>query len=105
MAKWYGKIGYGVQKEVKPGVWKNEITERSYYGDVIRNTRKLQTASQVNDNITVSNEISILADPYANKHFYEMIYAEFAGVKWKITNVDIQYPRLTLSLGEVYTNG
>lgn len=102
MAKWFGKIGYAETVETVPGVWKEQITEREYYGDLIRNGRRLQSANQVNDNIEISNEISIVADPYANENFHSMRYVEFMGTKWKITSVDVQYPRLTLSLGGVY---
>lgn len=102
MAKWYGKIGFGVTDEIESGVWDEIITERNYYGDVIRNNRRLQTADKINDDINVGNEISIIADPYAIQHFYAMKYAEFMGAKWKITNVDVQYPRLILSLGGLY---
>lgn len=102
MAKWYGVIGYCNTVETKPGVWEEQIVERPYYGDLIRNSRTLQSASQVNDNINIANEISILADPYATQNFHAMRYAEFMGTKWKISNVSVQYPRLTLTLGGVY---
>lgn len=102
MAKYYGKIGYATSEEVKPGVWKKRITEREYFGDVIRNTRKLQSSGNLNDNIIVSNEISIIADPFANENFHSMLYVEFMGAKWKISNVEVQYPRLILTIGEVY---
>lgn len=102
MAKWFGKIGFGVTSETKPGVWTESITPREYYGDLIRNTRRLQSGDQVNDDINISNEISIVSDPYANEHFYAIRYVEFAGAKWKVTNVDVQYPRLILTLGGVY---
>ena len=102
MAKWFGKIGYAVTEETVPGVWKEQITEREYYGDLIRNNRRLQTADKVNDNIEISNEISIVSDPYANENFHSMRYVYFMGTKWKITSVDVQYPRLVLSIGGVY---
>lgn len=102
MAKYYGKIGYGVTEEVKPGVWKRTITERNYYGNVIRNNRRLQSSGNLNDNITISNEISIVADPYAYNNFHNILYIEYAGSKWKVSSIDVQLPRLVLSLGEVY---
>lgn len=102
MAKWYGVIGYAELVETKPGVWKEQITERSYYGDLIRNTRSLQTADQLNDNINVANEISIVADPFANQNFHAMRYVEFMGAKWKISRVEVQRPRLILTIGGVY---
>lgn len=102
MAKFYGKIGYANTVETKPGVYEEQIVERSYYGDLIRNTRRLQSADQVNDNINISNEISIVADPYVTNNFHTMRYAVFMGTKWKISNVEVSYPRLILTLGGVY---
>ena len=102
MAKFYGKIGYANTVETKPGVYEEQIVERSYYGDLIRNTRRLQSADQVNDDINISNEISIVADPYATNNFHTMRYVVFMGTKWKISNVEVSYPRLILMLGGVY---
>lgn len=102
MAKFFGEIGFAEYVETAPGVVSEQITERSYYGDLLRNTRRLQAADQVNDNINVSNEISIIADPYANEHFYAMRYVKFMGAKWKVSNVEVQYPRLNLTLGGLY---
>jgi hypothetical protein len=102
MAKYFGKIGYISTQETRPGVWRSVVTEREYYGDVIRNTRRLDTAEQVNDNIDISNQISIVADPFAYENFHSMRYVEFMGTKWKVRTVDVQYPRLILTLGGVY---
>lgn len=102
MPKFYGAIGYEVTVETSPGVWEEQIKERNYYGDLIRNTRRLQGADKVNDDINIANEISIVADPYANDHFYSMRYVAFQGAKWKVSNVEVQPPRLILSLGGLY---
>lgn len=102
MAKFYGKIGYIETVEVEPGCWEEQVTERSYYGDLIRNTSRYQSSGGVNDDININNNISIIADPYANENFQHMRYAIFMGTKWKITNVEIQYPRILLTLGGVY---
>lgn len=102
MAKWYGVIGFAETVETEPGVWEEQITERSYYGDLIRNTRRLQSGSQLNDDINVANEISILADPFATQNFHLMRYVEFMGTAWKVSNVEVQYPRLVLTVGGAY---
>ena len=102
MAKWFGKIGYAVTSETRPGIWEEVIIERNYYGDMTRNSRRLQTASQVNDDININNELSIISDPYAMNSFHAMRYVEFMGTKWKITNVEVRHPRLILSLGGLY---
>jgi hypothetical protein len=102
MAKWFGKIGFAETKETNPGVWEEIITVREYYGDVTRNTRRFQSSENLNDNIVVSNDISIVADPYAIQNFHSIRYIEFMGTKWKIDNVEVSYPRLILTLGEIY---
>ena len=102
MTRWCGVIGYAETLEIEPGVWSEEFTERKYYGDLLRNSRRLQGSQQVNDDITISNQISILSDPYAVQHFHTMRYAELFGTKWKVSSVDVQYPRLILELGGVY---
>ncbi len=102
MAKFYGPIGYAVSEETTPGVWEEKITERTYYGELVRNTRKLQATDQLNDNINIANEIGILADPFARENFHLMKYVGFMGAKWKITGVEVQYPRLILTVGGVY---
>lgn len=102
MNKFYGKIGYAITKETTPGVWVEQIVERSYYGDVIRNIRRLQSSENLNDDINVSNEISIVADAFANQNFHSMRYVEYMGTKWKVSSIEVKYPRLILSIGEVY---
>ena len=102
MAKFYGPIGYVEPMETVPGVWKEKVTERNYSGDVIRNTRRLQSADKLSDDIDISNQISIVADPYAISNFHWMRYVGFMGAKWKVTNIDVQYPRLLLTLGGVW---
>ncbi len=105
MAKFYGNIGFAELKETAPGLWEEQITERPYYGDLTRNLRRLQSASKVNDDVNISNEISIVADPFANENFHAMRYVEFMGTKWKIESVEVQYPRLILSIGGLYNDG
>jgi hypothetical protein len=102
MAKFYGLIGYAVTEETTPGIWEEKIVDRMYYGELVRNTRKLQSTNQINDNINIANEISILADPFASENFHLMKYVEFMGAKWKISSVEVQYPRLILTVGGVY---
>lgn len=102
MAKFYGAIGCATSVETKPGVWTDKIVERNYYGDVIRDSRRFQSADSLVDDIAISNSISIVADTFANENLYSMKYVEFMGVKWKITNIEVQHPRLILTLGGEY---
>ena len=102
MAKFYGVVGYATLTETAPGVWTEEITKRSYYGDVVRNMRRLQTTSNLNDDVSISNEFSIISDPFAQQNFHTIRYVEYMRTKWKVSNVEVQYPRLVLSVGGVY---
>lgn len=102
MAKFYGRVGYVEVKETAPGVWEETPTERYYYGDVLRNTRRWETSEHLNDNLNINNSISIVADPYAYQHFFAMRYIRWMDSVWKITNVEVQRPRLILTIGGVY---
>lgn len=102
MARFYGLIGYQITKETEPGIYTETIVENMYYGDVIKNSRRLQQAAKVNDDINISNRISIIADPFANNNFHSMRYIEMMGVKWKIQEVEVEYPRLILTIGGLY---
>ena len=102
MAKFFGTVGYVETIETTPGVWQEQVVERQYYGDLTRNNRRLESSGTLNDNINIANEISIVADPYAIDHFHTMRYVEFQGAKWKISSVEVKYPRLILTAGGLY---
>ena len=102
MPKFFGKVGFGMTQETSPGVWVDKITERNYRGDITKMVRRLEGSEYLNDNLTVSNIISILADAFANENFFAIRYVQWAGARWKVSNVEVQRPRLILTLGEVY---
>lgn len=104
MAKFHGKVGYGesVEDPEAPGVFVDRITEITYKGNVIRNTASGVPGESLNDDISVNNSISVIADEFAIKHFMLIKYVEWAGVNWTVTDVEVQRPRLILSLGSVY---
>ena len=102
MARWYGKIGYAQTVEEELGVWVNKITERPYYGDITRNSLNIQSSGSVNDNINIANVISIVADPFAMDNFQDMRYIQIGNALWKVTNVEINRPRLIITVGGAY---
>lgn len=103
MAKYYGNIGFGLaDEETAPGVWNPVPVEKPYSGDVLQNFMRHEVGESVNDNITISNQISIVGDPYAYQNFHSMKYIWYMGTRWKIMNVDVKYPRLILTIGGVY---
>ena len=103
MAKWSGKVGFGFSKEMVPGVWTDSITERKYVGDMIRNSSRNQSGNNLNDDIHIMNKISIISDPYAELNMQAIRYVTVKGQKWKVSDVEVQRPRLILSMGDVYT--
>lgn len=97
-----GAVGYGTSEQTAPGVWEDKISERQYFGDVIRNSRNERSAEKVNAEIVVSNSISIVADAYANDHFFDIRYVMWMGKPWIVSEVLVEAPRLVLRLGGVY---
>lgn len=102
MAKWSGKIGFTTSVEVEPGYWEEQIIEKQYTGDVIMHSVKRQNSEGVNQNINISSSISIIANPFANKHCSEMTYITYMGAKWKISDITPEFPRLKLTIGDLY---
>lgn len=102
MAKFAGKVGFVSTVAVSDGVHEEITVERPYFGDVLRNNRKLEDGVGRNDDLNINNSISIVADAYANMHFFAIRYVEWMGARWKVTNVEVQRPRLLLTLGGVF---
>lgn len=102
MAKAYVRIGYAEQYEASIDVWKERIITRGYYCNIIRNIRKNENGSSLNDNLTLNNQISIIADPYAIENFSIIRFVSWMGMYWKVTNVEVQFPRLILTVGGAY---
>ena len=102
MARFYGVIGYGVSEETDPGIYEVQIKERSYTGDVLSKSWKFESSDNTNDDINISNRISIVADEFAYENSYAIRYVEFKGARWKVSNIEVLPPRLILTLGGVY---
>lgn len=100
--RYFGNVGYAIATETVTGVWENQITEEALYGDVIRDVHRNDSSGEVNDNLAVSNTISVLASPFALTNFQSICYVEWLGTKWKVSSIEVQLPRLILSLGGVY---
>jgi hypothetical protein len=102
MAKFFDIVGFGTITKISPGVFDDVITERSYRGDIIRNAKSSDQGDKVNDDVSVENSISIVADQYASENIFAIRYVRWAGFLWKVANVEVQRPRLILRLGGVY---
>lgn len=102
MAKYSGKVGYVERMEVKPSTFKSVPYERQYYGDVIMNTRRFENGEGVIEDVKLNNKVSIVADPFAYEHFQFIKYIRWMNAVWNVTNVEVLYPRLILTIGDVY---
>lgn len=104
MAKFHGKVAFAndVETPSGSGVWVKVVTEREYFGDVIRESRQFSNTNQVNDSLSLNNRVSIVSDDFANSNLASMVYVVIGGVYWRVSNVEISRPRLVLSLGGVY---
>jgi|SRR3954465_5564268 len=102
MTRFFGKVGYGISVDQGEGVWTTVVSEHLYQGDVVRPSRRYLSDDKVNSDLTVGNAISIVADGYANNHFFAIRYVEWRGALWEVTNVDVESPRLVLRLGGAY---
>lgn len=107
MSKFYGKVGYAITTEKvvdgKPtGVWIDSVVDRQYFGDVFKTATRWQESDKVNDDLTISNTISIVADGFAYEHFSSIKYVEWMGVRWKAKSIEVKRPRLIINLGGEY---
>ncbi|NLE05469.1 MAG: hypothetical protein GX638_11810 [Crenarchaeota archaeon] len=102
MAKFYGVIGYAKQVERSPGVWVDEIVEKTYRGDIVLNQQRWQTSENFHENINIDNSISIIADEYLYNNIGFMKYIQWNGTKWKIQSIAFNRPRVVLQIGGIY---
>ena len=104
MARFYGEVGYATTEEQPPGsgVHVNVITERDYFGDVIRDSRRWETGEKINGDISLGNSVSVVADEHALQHYSDIRYIRMDGVCWEVTTVEVKHPRLLLTFGGVY---
>lgn len=103
MPKYHGAIGFGVQREIAQDVWDEVIEERTYYGDLTRNSSRNENNAKLNDDVVITNTFSIVADPFAYQNYSNIKYIMYMGVKWKVTSVDASTPpRIVISAGGVY---
>lgn len=102
MARFSGEVGYIVTIETSPGIWENETILKTYRGDFLMQSRSLENAGSINDNVSLNNSISIVADSFATKHINEIRYVVLDGTKWRVSSAEIRRPRIILHIGSIY---
>lgn len=99
--KWFGKIAFTHQEETEDGIWEDTPIVREYYGDIQRLSKRDQL-SGINSDLTITNTLSVVADPFLLNSFSDILYVEFMEKKWRVNSVEVGYPRLTMTLGSLY---
>lgn len=102
MARFYGKVGYVVDKVTGVDIVEQKPYEKYYKGELVKNRDKPVNGMSTADDVTLSNQISIVADPYALSHFFAIRYVKWMGSPWTVTEVEVAYPRLILTMGGMY---
>lgn len=102
MTRYFGKIGFSLTEETSPGIWTEKIVTRNYRGEVLKNYIRRETQEKINDNINISNNISIVADSFAYGNMGMIRFVEWMGTLWNVESIEVQSPRLILSIGGVY---
>lgn len=104
MAKFYGNVGYVETVYNNDGIWALKTTVRKHAGEILTSSRRYDNGQSVNDDLTLSSRLSIVADSFAKANFSMIKWVELWGVKWKVTNIEVLYPRLILSFGGVWND-
>lgn len=103
MAKFYGPVGFAILRESSPGIWKEEYDEsHSYKGDVSRRRQNWQSSSNLNSNLDISTEISIIGDAFLYANFPAIRYILWDGVRYEVSSVVVERPRLILTVKGVF---
>lgn len=103
MTKFCGKIIFVKSEETSPGVWsESDPIVKDVVGDVLKKNWRWERSDKMNDDLNISNQISIIADQFIYENLYAIKAVYWMGVSWKVTDVDVQRPRLVLSLGGVW---
>ena len=104
MARFYGKVGFIRTVNDGTGRFVEEEVVRYYKGDVNNNVRRYNPQNDVsaNDDLALNDNVSILADAYAAENYMAMQWIEFDNVRWRITSVTKEYPRITIFFGGVW---
>lgn len=102
--KFYDAIGYAesVERPEGSGITEDVITERKLYGEVLRNTRAQAESDKVNNDRSIGNSFSVIADGYARENFESIRYVTWRGRRYLLTQIEYVPPRLNLTPGGVY---
>lgn len=104
MAKWSGRIGFVTTKEspAGSGIHREVVTIKPFTGEVIRSIRRWQPGEKVNDDVSLGNQISVVATPYLFSNFYAIRFVSFMNSWWSVSSTTLDYPRINIEIGGLY---
>ena len=102
MARFSGLIGYVTQEESVPGVWSSVERTRKMKGNVIRQTASVVTGEGVNDNVSLNHRVSLIGDAYAFDNYFNIKWVKMDTKRWKVTSIEVERPRIIVSLGGIW---
>lgn len=102
MSRYSGKVGYSISKETTPGVWTQEITERTMRGDIEHSVSRSKEPTQINEDITLNLRFNLVGDEFAFENFMHIQYLVYAGHKWSVNSAEVFRRRIILNVGGLY---
>lgn len=102
MAKFAGLVTYVTQVESRPGIWTDESISRLMRGDMLRKGSVGQNDDKVNSDISLNHRVSLVGDEYALNNYYDIKHIQLNGREWEVTSVEVQHPRLILTIGGLW---
>ena len=105
MGKFSGLIGFVSNSgETYPGsgIYDTSVIERTYCGDIQKATNRYPSDSSIATTLKLDNIFSFVMDPYIYANHGNIAYIIYSGTCWKVEKIDIQRPRITISVGGVY---
>jgi hypothetical protein len=102
MSKYSGMIGFVRNYEKEPGIWEDEVTEKKYTGDILKNNQRFSVGSTITGDVKITNVFSIMGNKYAFDHVSDIRYLEWRGNRWVVESIELNYPRLEMTIGGIY---
>lgn len=102
MTKYAGMVGFSSQVETSPGVWTDKPTERKMKGDVIRANATSKSGDKINDDVSLNHRISLVGASVPTQEYYNIKYVELDGFKWEVSSIEVQRPRIIVTLGGMW---
>lgn len=101
--RYSGVVGF-IEKEIEtePGVFTTGYREHHVTGTLLSSSQNNRNNSSINNELSISNRLSIVADRYTYQNMRNIRYVSFMGETYYVTSITELRPRLTLEMGDVF---